>query len=260
MPDPNLISFRRPGIVSYYTQLQQLQPAEAVILQQLEESLPHMTVLDLGVGGGRTTQYLAHRVFDYTGIDYSPEMIQVCEQRFSNRGQRVRFQVCDVRDLSRFLDHSFDLIFFSFNGIDNISHRERLDFFTDVRRIAKPGGYFCFSTHNLQGIIPEFSLGNRLSINPLKSYVNGIMWGFLCFFNRPLTAVTLQDVDYAIIRDESHNFRLRQYYIRPKAQLQQLDQFFTKINVYSWQTGEPIADHELEAQREMWLYYLCRIP
>lgn len=259
MADPNLTSFRRAGIVNYYRQLRQLQPAEESIFKTLGPALAHMKILDLGVGAGRTTAHLAPRVSEYVGVDYSPEMIEVCEQRFSDLGKQVCFQVCDVRDMSQFASHSFDFVLFSFNGIDNISHAERLVFFQEVVRIGKPDGYFAFSTHNLQGIIPEFSLSNRLSWNPLTSYVNGIMWGFLKVFNRSLSVAKLQSRDYAVIRDESHNFRLRQYYIRPRAQLEQLCPFFRETTVYSWQSGAVIADPDLEAQQEMWCYFLCKL-
>ena len=258
--DPNLLSFRRRGIVNYYRQLRQLQAAEQTILNLLGETLSQMKVLDLGVGAGRTTPFVAQRSFDYTGVDYSPEMIQICEQRFSGLGERVRFQVCDVRDLSMFSSRSFDFILFSFNGIDNISHQERLTFLSEVARLGKSGSFFAFSTHNLQAIIPEFSLKSRLSWNPVESYVNGMMWGVLKFFNRSLSADKLREMDYAIIRDESHNFRLRQYYIRPKAQLAQLSEFFQETTVLSWQSGEVISEDELKHQMEMWCYYLCQLP
>ena len=259
MSDPNLASYRRPGIIRYYSQLRKLQPAEEEVFQRLEPSLSQMSVLDLGVGAGRTTSHLAQRVFDYTGVDYSPEMIRICEQRFSQLGEHIRFQVCDVRDISEFPNQSFDFIFFSYNGIDSMSHQERLEFFQEVTRIGKSGGYFFFSTHNLQGMIREFSLQTKLSLNPMKTYVNGFMWGILRLFNQSLSLKKLESLDHAIIRDESHNFRLRQYYIRPRAQLQQLATYFKETTVYSWQTGQVIADHELEQQADMWLYYLCQL-
>ncbi len=260
MPDPNLASFRHSGLVSYYRQLQQLQPAEKAIFQQFSTQFPQMQLLDLGVGAGRTTHYLADRVLDYIGVDYSPEMIEACKQRFSSRGERIRFRVGDARDLDDYPDHAFDFILFSFNGIDNMTHAERLAFLKSVLRIGKSGGYFCFSTHNLQGIEKAFCLKTQLSLNPVKTYVNGIMWGFLRWFNRPLDKETISAASHAVIRDESHNFRLRQYYIRPKAQLEQLSPFFSETTVYSWQRGEAIAEQDLEHQQDMWLYYLCKIP
>ena len=266
MPDTNLASFRRPSIVSYYNQLQNLQPAEQTIFDRLESQFPTMTLLDLGVGAGRTSQYLAHRVKDYIGIDYSTEMIAACKHRFSAHLSKpegppasITFKVCDVRDLSQFPNQTFDFILFSFNGIDNISHSERLDFFQEVKRIGKSGSYFCFSTHNLQGIEPEFSLRSKFSLNLFKTYVNIIMWVFLRSFNRHLDPSTLSALSHAVIRDESHNFRLKQYYIRPHAQLKQLAPYFKETTVYSWQTGEAIAADEFTMQTEMWLYYLCKL-
>lgn len=260
MTDTNLDSFRRLSIVRYYLQLQKLQPAEQAILDRFESQLSTMTWLDLGVGAGRTSQYIAHRVKHYIGVDYSEAMIEACHQRFPTRSQSIQFEVCDVRDLRQFSAQSFDFIFFSFNGIDNISHPERLEFLREVTRIGKPGGYFCFSTHNLQGIENDFSLNSKFSFNPLKTYVSLIMWAILRSFNRHLNCQSLSQLSHTVIRDESHNFRLKQYYIRPRAQLEQLTPFFADTTVYSWQTGEAIADHDLESQKEMWLYYLCKFP
>lgn len=259
MTDPNLTSFRRSGIVSYYQQLHQLQPAEETVLQTLTEQLGHMTLLDLGVGAGRTSQHIAHRVKDYTGVDYSPEMIEVCQNRFGKCSQQIKFEVADVREMSRFPSNQYDFIWFSFNGIDNISHEDRLQFFAEVQRIGKAGSQFFFSTHNLDAMTPEFSVGHKLSWNPLSSYVNLIMWGFLRVFNPHLNPKNLKTLDYSIIRDESHNYRLRQYYIRPKAQVEQLTPFFQNISVYSWKTGKAIAPQEFDKQSDMWIYYLCTI-
>ena len=86
------------------------------------------------------------------------------------------------------------------------------------------------------------------------------MWGLLRFFNRHLNPSNLRNLDYSIIRDESHNYRLRQYYIRPQAQVKQLQTVFQDISVYPWQSGEAIAPQELDQQTDMWLYYLCTIP
>ena len=255
----NLKTYKSQGIVQYYAQLQQLQPAEAVILEQLQDSLPSMKMLDMGVGGGRTTKHLAKVVADYTGIDYSAEMISACQQRFSGSLNPDSFAVCDARDMSCFPDNTFDFILFSFNGIDYIEHCDRIQVLQEIQRVGKPGGYFCFSTHNLQGIEQEFKLRSHLSFNPVSTYINLMVWAVLRVVNRSLTPQQLKTAAYAMIRDEPHNFRLRTYHIRPQDQIDQLSSRFTDITAYSWQSGLEISDSELESALELWLYYLCRI-
>jgi len=77
--------------------------------------------------------------------------------------------------------------------------------------------------------------------------------------NRGITTRELSNADYLIIRDEPHNFRLKNYYIKPLAQLKQLEPDFTEIKVYSWQTGKEITNTQELIYSDLWLYYLCKI-
>jgi ubiquinone/menaquinone biosynthesis C-methylase UbiE len=255
--DKNQQTYTDPSIVRYYAQLSALQPAERTILTLLQKRLSKMKMLDLGVGAGRTTNYFAPLVGEYIGVDYSSEMIATCRQRFPH----LLWQVADARNLGQFADNSFDFILFSFNGIDYISPADRFLVLEEISRVGKAGGYFCFSSHNLQGIIPEFDWRKKISFNPFGSYVNLLMWAILRACNRSLSYQKLLTADYAIIRDEPHNFRLQNYYARPKEQLRQLAPYFRDIKIYSWKTGQEIeSESELNANLDHWLYYLCGIP
>ncbi|MBW4488571.1 MAG: class I SAM-dependent methyltransferase [Trichocoleus desertorum ATA4-8-CV12] len=246
------------SVVQHYAQLKLLQPAEEAILELFRDRWSNMKMLDIGVGGGRTTQHFAPRVADYVGIDYSAEMVAACQKRFATTSPAPRVEVGDARDLSRFPDNSFDFILFSFNGIDFVSHSDRLKVFQEIRRVGKPGGYFFFSSHNLQGLEREFDFRKHLSLNPITTYVNLVMFGILRFINRSFTLAQLKITTHAIVRDESHNFRLKTYYIRPEAQLKQLETNFSDVKVYSWKTGLKLTTvEELHTNSDMWLYYLC---
>lgn len=260
MLEENQKTYAARSIVRHYAQLSQLQPAEQTILDLLQGQLSQMKMLDIGVGGGRTTHHFSKQVAEYVGIDYSTDMISACQKRFTAASPALEFKVCDARDLSCFCDNSFDFILFSFNGIDYISHDDRLAVFQEVSRVGKSGGYFCFSSHNLQGIEHEFNWKNRISCNPISTYVNLVMLALLRGFNRSIDLPQLQDASHLIIKDESHNFRLHTYYIRPQEQLLQLDANFEQVKIYSWQNGLEITQADvLSANAEMWLYYLCRI-
>lgn len=252
--------YSKSGVVRYYAQLKQLQPAEITILQWLKPQLSQMKMLDIGVGAGRTTQHFAPLVGEYVGIDYSAKMIAAGRKRFSQVDGDIKLEVCDARNLSRFPENYFDFILFSFNGIDFIAHSDRLQVFEQIRRVGKPGGYFYFSSHNLQAMAPEFNWRKHLGLNPIKTYVNLVMWGILRLCNPGITWEQLKSSDYVILRDESHNFRLQTYYIRPQAQVKQLTPYFKDIKIYSWQTGlELLKESDLYFHQDMWLYYLCVI-
>jgi ubiquinone/menaquinone biosynthesis C-methylase UbiE len=256
----NQTTYESADVVRYYTQLQLLQPAEASILALLQGQLAQMTMLDIGVGGGRTTQHFADVVASYIGIDYSADMIAACQKRFPQVNPRISFRVGDARQMRQFADDSYDFILFSYNGIDTISHADRLNLLQEVNRIGRSDGYFCFSSHNLDVFERDFELRQQISCNPLSTYVNLVMWGLLHLFNFPIGRQQLQSVNHAILRDESHNFRLKQYYIRPEQQLAQLQAQFSDVQVYSWKSGlELKTAAERSACSDRWLYYLCWI-
>ncbi|MFH7245151.1 MAG: methyltransferase domain-containing protein [Spirulina sp.] len=259
MADCNQTAYAKSSLVRYYTQLHQLQPAERGILMRLRDQLPTMAMLDLGIGGGRTTQHLWPRVGQYTGIDYSAEMIAACRARFSpagDDGAGPTLAVMDARDLSAFEDKSFDLIWFSFNGLDYVSHADRLKILQEVHRVGKPGAYFVFSSHNLRGMARTFDYRQHLSFNPLTTYVDLAMWGLLRWFNRGVGITDLSRTDHLILRDESHNFALQTYYIDPAAQIQQLAFGFHSIEVYPWTQMDPVNDvDDPGLSSALWLYY-----
>ncbi|MGK7888352.1 MAG: class I SAM-dependent methyltransferase [Leptolyngbyaceae cyanobacterium] len=256
----NKSTYTATDIVDYYAGLNSLQPAEAAILAQLQPQLATMTMLDLGVGGGRTTLHFAPLVQQYVGIDYSPQMVAACQHRFRSFEHPVSFEVGNAIAMSQFADHSFDLVLFSYNGIDYVSHGDRLKILAEVTRVGKPGGYFLFSSHNLQALEQNLTWKKHLTLNPLELYINlvslGIFWGF----NLSLSRQLIRDSGYLIVRDDSHLFRLRTYYIRAAHQLQQLDQDFSQVEIYPWNRQAQVSSlDDVALDTPLWLYYLCQL-
>lgn len=258
MIDKNQELYKASGIVRYYTQLKRLQPAEKTIINLFRDRLSSMKMLDIGIGGGRTTQYFSPLVKEYTGIDYSAEMIAACRRRFTESPHSLSLEIGDARNMERFADNTFDFILFSFNGIDYVTHSDRLQILQEIQRVGKTDGYFCFSSHNLQGIARKFDY-KQLSLNPLTTYVNFVMTALLKRFNASISRDRLETADYLTIRDEAHNFRLLTYYIQPKEQIKQLETNFNSIKVYSWESGKKLEKSDLSLNTDMWLYYLCRV-
>jgi ubiquinone/menaquinone biosynthesis C-methylase UbiE len=245
-------TYASADVVRYYEQINQLQPVEQLIFDRLSARLPSMKVLDIGVGAGRTTQYLSDRTAEYVGIDSSPEMIAACQVRFPG----VQFQVCDARDMACFNPGYFDFVLFSFNGIDYVDHDDRLKILQEIHRVSKPGAIFCFSSHNLQSFEQGFKA--QWSWNPIATYTNLVMLGILKVVNPSLTLTKLRALPWAIVKDESHNFRLNTYYIRPEDQIKQLVNLFENIQVYSWQqSAELLTETDRPANVDQWLYYYC---
>lgn len=260
MTNQNQDTYSTANIVNYYEQLQLLQPAEKTILERLRPQLSTMDMLDIGVGGGRTTQHFAPLVKSYVGIDYSVAMIEACKRRFDQSPNSLNFSVGDARNMAEFADNSFDFILFSFNGIDYVDHGDRLKIFQEIKRIGRPNCYVFFSSHNLQAMETEFQWQTKISFNPLSTYINLVMLALLRLFNWSITPQKIALSNHLIIRDESHNFRLETYYIRNKEQVIQLAEYFNNIEVYSWQSGLVITEiHDSSLMSDAWLYYLCEI-
>jgi ubiquinone/menaquinone biosynthesis C-methylase UbiE len=212
-------------------------------------------MLDIGVGGGRTSPYFMDQVREYIGIDYSEQMINVCKTRFSSNNKNISFHLCDARSMPIFEDAYFDFILFSFNGIDSISFEDRIKALREIKRLGKKGGFFIFSSHNLNYILKKLTIkfGNNL-------FTTAKHLGFLFLFKAfNENNVNMEESGYCIINDGSHFYRLRQLYIRPTEQIKQLGELgFNNIRIFSFFDGKEITrTGELQENTDPYLYYLC---
>jgi SAM-dependent methyltransferase len=163
--DPNLAAFNSPEVTSYYSSLNYLTPCERLLFD--EYLSPGIAILDLGVGGGRTTPYLSSIAGRYVGADYAAEMIAACRRKFPNLG----FENAGAADLTVFAGSSFDAVVMAFNGMDSVIPDEtRYRALREIHRVLKPEGVLIFSSHNVRSILvrPSWnpqrlaSLANRL--------------------------------------------------------------------------------------------------
>ncbi len=121
-------------------------PGEAAVFDHVASTAAATAILDIGVGAGRTTPLLEAIGSEYTAIDFSPQMVELCRTKYPSHDIRVG----DARQLE-FADNSFGLVVFSWNGIDAVDHEDRQLIFQEVRRVLRPDGTFIFSTHNKNG-------------------------------------------------------------------------------------------------------------
>jgi SAM-dependent methyltransferase len=147
MRKTNLDTWNKPEVASYYAALNYLTPCEQSIFD--EHLNAGMAILDLGVGGGRTSPYLSSLASRYIGADYAEEMVAACRKKFPE----LEFQTVDAADLSRFASASFDAVVMAFNGIDNVIPDEsRLCAWREMHRVLKPKGVLIFSSHNMRSV------------------------------------------------------------------------------------------------------------
>jgi SAM-dependent methyltransferase len=116
--------------------------AERLALDALGPS-PRGSVLDIGVGAGRTIPVLSSMFRNYVGIDYSEPLVAAARRRFP----ATRLEVMDARTMH--FAEKFDCIVFSYNGIDYVPRADRIAIFANVAAYLTTGGMFVYSTHNL---------------------------------------------------------------------------------------------------------------
>ena len=79
----NKDTFEAHDIVKNYLTQTYLHKPERTILNLFKNRLKNMRMLDVGIGGGRTTHHFARLVKEYVGIDYSEKMIDACNKKIS---------------------------------------------------------------------------------------------------------------------------------------------------------------------------------
>lgn len=247
--------------VGAYRRATALQPPERTILDELRDELSGKRVLDIGVGAGRTVPHLTAISERYIGIDFAEAMVAHCRAAYPSR----EFRVCSAADLGCFEDASFDLAVFSFNGIDSLTHEERLCALAEIRRVLAGGGAFVFSSHNrnrppvMCPWHPSRLPRPRAFIRPwaaaagLRLYVTGI-----ANYARNRRH-DVHEEEYAIIVDEGHNdYSIRGYHIAADRQAAQLQAAgFGSVRIADLQ-GRWLSVEHAEACSDEWLYYLCR--
>jgi SAM-dependent methyltransferase len=198
----NRAVWERPEVVDFYHALDLRPRGEEAILEKLAPWLPGKRILDIGVGGGRTTRRLLELSRDYTGIDYSLLFVERARLAFPG----VRILHCDARALGPFADASFDFVMFSLNGIDYVGHADRLRILQEVRRVLSAGGCFSFSSHNRDH--PDFGKmpwaeGRPVTWNHVKTCLRAAL--FLPRHWR-MQRHEVHEQDYSIVNDIAHDF------------------------------------------------------
>ncbi|HEX8397290.1 MAG TPA: class I SAM-dependent methyltransferase [Pyrinomonadaceae bacterium] len=250
---PNLVNkttFARADVLEYFQDLSALFESEKVIFEKLLPAIRNKKILDLGMGGGRTTKYLLQISSDYTGIDYVPEFARETSKKYP--GTKI---LCgDARDLKEFEDESFDFVLFSYNGLDCISGEDRLKALGEIYRVLKKGGYFMFSSHNR-----DYQYFKKLPWQRKIQYdLNYFKFLLYCLYHLPahsrMKKHEIYTDDYALVNDPDHRFSLLLYYISIEKQVKQLAKIgFSDVEAYDLQGKMVKSDTSSH-----WIYYLAK--
>ena len=245
----NQKTYAKAKVLDYYDGLGELFPAEKVLFEKLSAKIENSNILDIGVGGGRTTKYLLPLTSDYTGVDYVPEFVE----RVKTKYESGKFLCGDARNLKEFADETFDFVLFSYNGIDAVSHEDRLKILKEIYRVLKTGGTFMFSSHNRDYRYfkkPYWLIEPRINVALVK---NVLSYAFFLPRHLRMKKHEISVDEYAIVNDSDHRFSLLLYYIGINRQVEQLEKIgFSDIEAYNAHGESVNTDTE-----SFWIYYLA---
>jgi ubiquinone/menaquinone biosynthesis C-methylase UbiE len=222
----NQETYRQAGAIREYERLgDRVTPAERAVLDRVAAEVRGAPILEVGMGTGRSVRALREISADYRGVDYSASMVARCRRRFPE----VAFEHGDARDLSRYRDGSFALVAFFCQGIDMVTHQDRLAILGEAHRVLRPGGYYVFSTHNKQSddhdrglVLPDF----RPTKNPLRLAVRVARFatqvGVRVYNRRRFARLVTKTPEYSLVNDVAHDYRMMAYYVTLEAQRRQL--------------------------------------
>ncbi|MBF6329914.1 bifunctional 2-polyprenyl-6-hydroxyphenol methylase/3-demethylubiquinol 3-O-methyltransferase UbiG [Nocardia transvalensis] len=101
-------------------------------------------VLDVGCGGGFTTEFLCERGADVCGIDPSPRLIDAARRHAEQTGRRIDYTVGKAEELP-YDDRCFDVV----TCVDVLEHVEDpARTIGEIARVLMPGGLFLYDTIN----------------------------------------------------------------------------------------------------------------
>jgi len=145
--DPNLPVYNKSDVAAHYASLDYLSPCEKLLFDEFLKT--GAAILDLGVGGGRTTPHLSRLASRYVGVDYAANMVAACQQKFP----QLEFLVADATNLAQIGDVTFDSVVMAFNGMDALVPDEaRRRCLAEIHRVLRDGGVLIFSSHNPRAV------------------------------------------------------------------------------------------------------------
>ena len=258
--DVNKSVYLREDVARAYAMEHDLHAWERAVLNRLKPDVAGFPILDIGVGGGRTTPAMLALSTDYLGIDYSGAMIAECRKQFPGVG----FEVCDARNITHLGLGHFGFAWFSYNGIDNLSHADRHTVLQQVHAILRPGGYFFFSSHNILGAreypweVGHWPYEWNGGLSNLISSA-GLMMRSIANYVR-LSGYQEEHETHAIRLDSGHEYSCPQYYINPIDQVRILNSMgFVNVQAMGW-SGVPNPPDSEAVRSAGHVIYLARKP
>jgi SAM-dependent methyltransferase len=129
------------------------------------------TILDLGCGTGRNSNYLAERGNDVVGIEISKEALNIAKTRARDLGVEVDYRLGDIGAQYGIADGTIDVVL-DVTSSNSLDENGRENYLNEVNRVMKKGGYFFVRALCKDG---NKNVKNLLKLSPGREYDTYIM-------------------------------------------------------------------------------------
>jgi ubiquinone/menaquinone biosynthesis C-methylase UbiE len=121
----------------YDTNANKTRDLEKVAAQSILENIEYSSVLELGCGTGKNTEWLSKKSSRFEGLDFSEGMLELARKRVT--GDHVNFKKADLTKQWPVENQSADLITCSLvlEHVEDLSH-----IFREASRVLNTGGHF----------------------------------------------------------------------------------------------------------------------
>jgi SAM-dependent methyltransferase len=200
-------------------------------------------ILDVGCGTGRHSIELSKRGYSMTGVDLTEKMLERANQKATEAGVNVYFQVYDARKLP--FVNEFDMAIMLCEGGFPLMETDEMNFeiLKNIDKALKKEGKFIFTT--LNGLFPLFhSVKDFLE---KESYEGNASYGANSF-----DLMTFRDHSNITLKDDlGNNLNLEtneRYYVPSEIVwlLKLLN--FKRIDIFGAKLGEFSREHKLTTE------------
>lgn len=114
------------------------------LFNELKVNPQGKAALEVGCGGGVLCEEIARMGFDVTGIDPSEHSLQIATSHAKANSLRIKYAK-GIGEALPYQDNSSDIVF----CCDVLEHvRDLPKVISEISRVLKPGGVFCYDTFN----------------------------------------------------------------------------------------------------------------
>jgi len=136
-------------------------------LHKIESVYPeNLTILDIGSGTGKHSNYLASMGNDVTGLEISSTAVELARLRAKEMNVAVDYRIADIGMPYPFSNEYFDLVIDVMSS-NSLNEKEREIYLKEVLRVLKMGGHFFVRALCKDG---DKNAKNLLRLNPGLEY------------------------------------------------------------------------------------------